>query len=377
MCFNFDLRQEKQPNFHVIHHAKIFIFYEVIEKKKTIYSFSAQYLRLFLKISFYFFLSCRIDLNSKRSSHFYKISYGIQSTSNNFKKNSRIHRDHAVKRCFEYFHETIKINKKLRNISTPSYLYSLNFYRDTKWISFKYDFRYKKVIFGKRYSLVAVISIFENSKLYEITPTDVYLSKYYHGMVLPYSFSKHDFQGIDFMMYFLSKILIRNPNENNNIIMILIFKRGIFFRQTGNSLTKSKLTLISKRYFNFNFPKLLPLKDKIKLSCHKLPKPLNLSTGNFDEVMKKSYFFFKMFEYITYMIFQELSIIYFSNLYLELTYHWGKLSENHLFILCDNNIVMKNVFCSLDIGVPQCLFCPFSRLIPCKKIQEGGIHLIV
>ncbi|KNZ57582.1 putative signal peptide protein [Puccinia sorghi] len=29
------------------------------------------------------------------------------------------------------------------------------------------------------------------------------------------------------------------------------------------------------------------------------------------------------------------------------------------------------------LKVPQCLFCPFSRLIPCKKIQEGGIHLIV
>ncbi|KNZ51520.1 hypothetical protein VP01_3919g1 [Puccinia sorghi] len=28
------------------------------------------------------------------------------------------------------------------------------------------------------------------------------------------------------------------------------------------------------------------------------------------------------------------------------------------------------------LKVPQCLFCPFSRLIPCKKIQEGGIHLI-
>ncbi|KNZ64523.1 hypothetical protein VP01_1019g4 [Puccinia sorghi] len=69
---------------------------------------------------------------------------------------------------------------------------------------------------------------------------------------------------------------------------------------------------------------------------------------------------------IPYIIFQELSIIYFLNSYLEFNYHWWKylfnfqlfifesnnrMAENYSLILFDHNIFMRNFFLSLDIGV--------------------------
>ncbi|KNZ53619.1 hypothetical protein VP01_3184g1 [Puccinia sorghi] len=50
--------------------------------------------------------------------------------------------------------------------------------------------------------------------------------------------------------------------------------------------------------------------------------------------------------------------------------------EGLIFFVCETGSPPRPYEIEIILKVPQCLFCPFSRLIPCKKIQEGGIHLI-
>ncbi|KNZ49294.1 hypothetical protein VP01_5101g1 [Puccinia sorghi] len=124
---------------NLMNHAKTFIMYEVVN------DFLPS-----LKISLYFFLLPWIFPNSKISSQIYQISYFMQFTSNNFHKKSKIQIS-----C-----------RKLSNLSTPSFLFSLNLYRDTKWISSNYHPEYIHVFIDTFREVLSMIVGIISSKFF-------------------------------------------------------------------------------------------------------------------------------------------------------------------------------------------------------------------